>query len=425
MQQQSQKKARQVQDQANKTQRRPFPLARVIVAFFFILLLGLLIVGALVATGHDINLWVLIASAVSSLIVATIPILQWLFPLNPVTWQSGSTPSSPDSSPIQQSSPVLAAVPSQTSPGQSSHIITASSSLLVLPARVSTDSFFHFNETQLSDPGEFYGRMYERMTLITRTGKRNSTAIIGDYRAGKSWLMQYLQQIAPTHPQLGPNVRIGRLSATNPQCQTLGGFVKRALEVLNVPLHQSNSRQSPLERLTLAARDLQTLGIIPVLCIDEFAGMIGRPGFDKNFVAGLRAIATDEGLVLITASREPLHKVIEHLTGEDSPLFNIMPEILLKPFTKSEAEMFISEKSQQAGLNQDEQAFFLECAVIYQSDGTKSWPPLRLQLVGQMFLTEKDLAAAGQDMYDFQDLFYRANFQKRLDEQYKAVVRIL
>ena len=73
-----------------------------------------------------------------------------------------------------------------------------------------------------------------------------------------------------------------------------------------------------------------------MLCIDEFAGLIGKPDFDKLFLSGLRAIAEDEGLVLITASRQPLHEVIEHIIGESSPLFNIMPQLTLKPFTEQE-----------------------------------------------------------------------------------------
>jgi hypothetical protein len=166
-----------------------------------------------------------------------------------------------------------------------------------------------------------------------------------------------LQQIAPRHPQLGPRVRVGRLNATNPQCRTLAGFTKRALEVLDFPARDPSPNETPLERLTIAARDLKTLGIIPILCIDEFAGLIGLPGFDKSFVVSLRAIAEDEGLVLITASKQPLHEVIEHMIGETSPLFGIMPQLTLKPFTESEAKTFVQEKSQQAGFSEQEQFF--------------------------------------------------------------------
>jgi hypothetical protein len=234
-------------------------------------------------------------------------------------------------------------------------------------------------------------------------------------------LIQYLQQIAPT--QIGPNVRIGKLSATHPQCRTLIGFVKRALEVLDMPMPNMRQHVNPLELLAFTARELKNRGIIPALCIDEFAGMIGKEGFDKNFITGLRAIAEDEGLVLITASKQPLHRVIGDMTGETSPLFNIMPEISLKPFSEAEAMIFVSEKSRQASFSQNEQAVFLECSTIYQPGGQKVWPPLRLQLVGQMLLAEKQKLVKEKRMYAINDPSYQVDFKNRLDEQYKAMVK--
>jgi hypothetical protein len=197
------------------------------------------------------------------------------------------------------------------------------------------------------------------------------------------------------------------------------------LEVLNFSVRNPRPNETPLQRMTTAARELKTLGIIPVLCIDEFAGLIGLPGFDKSFVVGLRAIAEDEGLVLITASRQPLHEVIEHIIGETSPLFGIMSQLTLKPFTESEAQTFVQEKSQQAGFSEQEQFFFLKCAAIHQSDGTKQWPPLRLQLVGQMLLDDKRMAASERRGYNVQETLYQADFKRRLDDQYRAVTRHL
>lgn len=299
----------------------------------------------------------------------------------------------------------------------------AGSPLLQHPVTIPTDHIFHFDEIQLPNPSEFFGQEYERIDLIKRTGRRNSTAIVGDYRSGKSWLMQYLQQVTPSHPQLGPNVRIGRLSARHPQCQTPAGFVKRALEVLSVPNHDANLKKMQLERLANAARDLRNLGIIPVLCIDEFAGLIGKTGFDKVFLSGLRAVAQDDGLVLIAASRQSLHEVIENIIGESSPLFNIMPQLVLKPFTEQTAKTFVKEKSLQASFNEDEQGFFLDCAAIHQPDGAKQWPPMRLQLVGQLLLDDKRIALDNRRAYNVQDALYQSDFRKRLEERYRAVVK--
>jgi len=343
-----------------------------------------------------------------------IPVVQYFFPLSPVTWGAGKA----------NQAPALALDPSPPPPVSPMPPASATAQpIQAIPTTQATHAF-HSNEPQLPSPAAFYGRAYACSELIQRTSIRASTAIDGAYRIGKSWLLQYLQQVAPTHPLLGSHVRIGRFSATHPQCQTPGGFVKCALETLKLPHHQGTQAQKlSLAQLADAARDCRDLGIIPVLCIDEFAGLLGRPGFDIAFLSALRSIAEDDGLVLITASKQPLHEVIEQMTGQTSPLFNIMPRLPLKPFTEPEARAFIEKEGQQAGFDQQERAFFQVCAAIFAPDGTTGWPPLRLQLVGKMLLYEKQQAIAEQRLYAVSDAAYQAAFKQRLDEQYKAMVR--
>ena len=50
------------------------------------------------------------------------------------------------------------------------------------------------------------------------------------------------------------------------------------------------------------------------------------------------------------------------------------------------------------------------------------WLPLRLQLVGQVLLDDKQ-DTLGQSLDDqLDDFHYRSNFKKHLDERYQAVV---
>jgi hypothetical protein len=370
-------------------QRGPFPWTRMIIMLAISVILIALSLAIWISGGLVLN-WGTIAPLVIGLILALIPFVQWLFPLSPVAWPARETNADADTStqPDQQSVPT---------------------------------NLFHFDEIQLPSPAEFFGREYERSTLLARIAARSSTAIVGDYRIGKSWLIQYLIQSVPAHPQLGQRVHIGRLSATHPQSQTLAGFVKRALEVLNVPEYRASSRETPLQHLANAVRNLKALGIIPVLCIDEFAGLIGKPDFGKDFITGLRAIAEDDGLVLITASRHPLYEIIHHLTGDTSPLFNIMQELPLKGFNEQEARHFVAYKGRLAGFHQDELRLFLNSAAMLQPDGSQSWPPLRLQLVGQLLLSEKQ-RTTGQPAYDPKDPVYQRVFKQRVDEAYLAVV---
>ena len=54
----------------------------------------------------------------------------------------------------------------------------------------------------------------------------------------------------------------------------------------------------------------------------------------------------------------------------------------------------------------------------------QQWPPLRLQLAGQMLLTDKNLARTGQSRYYRPtDGSYWQEFEKRLEETYRGAVR--
>jgi AAA domain len=281
---------------------------------------------------------------------------------------------------------------------------------------------FQFN-LPLRDPNEYYGRIAARNTLITRVSNRGSSSIVGERRMGKTWLLTYLQLVAPTHGTLGSAYRIGYVSASHPQSKTIASFVLRALDELKVPQHSIDLSQSPLSQFSRGVQDLKKQGIFPVLCIDEFDGFDNRQEFTHEFMEGLRALAQDDGLVLVTASKRPLKEIIENLTGQTSPLFNIVQQIRLQPFTENEARDFVHDKSDRAGFNTKEHDYFLRCSTLYNTNGESYWPPLLLQLVGQMLLDDKQAAQGNAVVFQVNDVRYQSDFKRRLDEAYQAVVR--
>jgi AAA domain len=145
---------------------------------------------------------------------------------------------------------------------------------------------FQFN-LPLHDPNEYYGRLAARTTLITRVSNGGSSSIVGERRIGKSWLLTYLQLVAPTNSILGPAYRIGYVSASHPQSKSVASFVLRALDELKVPQHSINLSQSPLSQFSRGVQDLKKQGIFPVLCIDEFDGFDNRQEFTHEFMEGL------------------------------------------------------------------------------------------------------------------------------------------
>ncbi len=278
----------------------------------------------------------------------------------------------------------------------------------IVTMQTTYNSIFLFNE-HLPHPREFYGRKLEREALINRARKGASTSLVGPSRIGKTWLIEYLIQVAPT--ELGPNYRVGYLDATLPGNETVSGFIASVLEQIGVRVALSNADLS-LETLLEAVDELKAKDLIPILCIDKFGGLNNRQEFDENFFAGLRAIS-QRGLALVTASKATLFDILGN-DGHTSGFFNIFDAYTLKPFVYKEAQAFVQAKGVQAGFTDQERG----CLLKYGQIEKDQRPPLRLQLTGKMLLEDKE----GDDLRP-DDLDYWLDFKERLEKRYSAVVR--
>ena len=143
-----------------------------------------------------------------------------------------------------------------------------------------------------------------------------------------------------------------------------------------------------------------------------------RCAFDLHFFTALRAMA-QAGLSLVVASKSPLIDIIGN-NGQTSGFFNIFEQLIMKPFSAKEAERFAQFKGTQAGLSDEERSRLLQ----FGQQGVEYWP-LRLQLVGKMLLEDKILVARenDSDYYRPYDPSYWQEFEQRLEETYRGVVR--
>ena len=276
-------------------------------------------------------------------------------------------------------------------------------------------SAFYFNQP-LPVPGEFYGRVRERETLINRTRNGASTSIVGPRRLGKTWLMSYLRLVAPK--ELGVRFLVGYLDATTARCATTAGFTASALEAISIQRRTPNDVDEGLARLEQVVQELVSKKQVPVLCIDEFEGFGNRQAFDLNFFSALRAM-TQIGLSLIVASKEPLIDIVGEY-GKTSGFFNVFEQLSIKPFSVKDAERFVQVKGTQAHFTDQERKQLLH----FGQEGGE-YRPLRLQLVGKMLLEDKLLAIREKDSdyYRPNDPSYWHEFEKRLEETYRGVVR--
>ncbi len=279
----------------------------------------------------------------------------------------------------------------------------------------SSDDVFLFN-VPLINSKEFYGRVRDKKTLVSRTLKGASTSIVGQRRIGKTWLVRYLMLAAPM--ELGPRFRIAYLDATLSSCTTIAGFTASVLEEFGVHTFVHNTTDLNLVVLERVVKDLKIKNQAPILCIDEFECFGNRQSFDLEFFNGLRAM-TQFGLGLVVTSKNPLIDIIGDY-GKTSGFFNIFEQIKLKPFVREEAQIFVEVKGNQAQFTEQEKGYILR----YGQDSDHLWPPLRLQLVGKLLWEDKMLAIEeNQVFYRPNDPKYWREFEERLGDKYRGVVR--
>lgn len=383
-----------------KKQGKPIPWRPL---FACIIILLLIIAGTLWGLSSEKIIqgdWSTILQIVLTIAALIVAVVQWLFPFEPKTSTDSTPPPPSPINPTPQPQPSITSNPNNPTP---------------ITTQTIPDQIFYFNQ-QLPKANEFYGRARERETLLSRTRNGASTSIVGPRRIGKTWLIDYLKLVAPT--ELDPNMRLVYLDATAPNCTTLSGFISEALQGLGTPIIDRTSLT--LNNLENVVKNLKVTNQSPILCIDEFEGLCKQPGFSLAMLENLRAIA-NHGLGMVVVSKQPISEIVANILGEPgktSPFFNIFQQITLKPFTKLEAEEFAQAKSTQAGFTDEERAFLLQ-----YGQEKKQWPPLLLQLVGEMLLSDKNLAAKGSPhYYRPNDADYRQDFKQRLLETYRGVV---
>jgi serine/threonine protein kinase len=287
--------------------------------------------------------------------------------------------------------------------------------LVHTPLHIPAGMGFQFNQP-LVEPGEFYGRTRQRATLLNRLRNGASTSVVGPRRVGKTWLMSYVRLVAQS--ELGSRFLIGYVDATAARSATVIGFTSHVLEVFEL---QRRSLDDAAEGLALLEEGVQRLvsrNHVPILFIDEFEGFGDRQIFDLHFFTSLRAM-TQIGLCLIVASRIPLIEFVGDY-GKTSGFFNVFEQLRVQPFSRKEAERFVEAKGSQAGLTDQERKRLLHFGNL----NGEYWP-IRLQLVGKMLLEDKLLSIQenDQDYYRPNDLQYWQDFERRLEETYRGVVR--
>jgi Transcriptional regulatory protein, C terminal len=220
--------------------------------------------------------------------------------------------------------------------------------------------FFHRGPVR--DPAYFFGRVREIAFVADLLRQRQSVAISGPRRFGKTSLLFHLAHadIAAMHG-LGANTTRwayldgGTLSGLDEQW--FYGAVDQALG--------GEADAVPYNRFVERLRGLASQGIRLILALDEFELVAANPHVGQGLFNRLRGLAAQFPLQFITASKDPLVELtFAHRETLSSPFFNIFAPLHLELLAEAEALDLLTTLSTQGGrpFAPDTRAYLLDLA---------------------------------------------------------------
>lgn len=206
--------------------------------------------------------------------------------------------------------------------------------------------------TKITDPRFFVGRKDELKVMTARMTAMPpiSINIVGRRRIGKSSLLYHFCQTYKQRVSAPTRYVVIYLSLQDSRCQREEGLYQAVAWELwqNSTVMQNAAlveplRAKPFNRLAFSAamRHYKQLGVLPVLCLDEFGPLFQHPEqFDQGFFDNLRSLMESGVLMLVVASHRRLnfyqrrHKV-------RSTFFKLWEVLILGELTQQEAQALV------------------------------------------------------------------------------------
>ncbi len=200
------------------------------------------------------------------------------------------------------------------------------------------------------DTDRFIGRTNELNQIITRLRNSafESSSIVGERRIGKTSLLKILSK----QPFGGHTYFVYidlQMIQSKQQPKDFWDRVLRTLakELPNSELQSAVENVRQLEEIeTFDLSDcfsqFDEAGVSVVLLLDEFERVVRNQNFESDFFYGLRSLATQHRLALITASYAELSSLAHSDDIQSSPFFNIFATIHLGSFKDEEAKQLFN-----------------------------------------------------------------------------------
>lgn len=204
-------------------------------------------------------------------------------------------------------------------------------------------------DSKITDPRLFLGRKEELQALTAQMTavKPISINIVGRRRIGKSSLLYHFFQTYQQRVSAPTHYIVIYLSLQDSRCQHEDGLYQAIAGELwhNHTVIQNAAlveplRVKPFNRLAFSAAmgQYKRLGVLPVLCLDEFGPLFRHPAeFNDGFFDNLRSLMESHVVMLVVASHRRLdfyqrrHKL-------KSAFFKLWQVLMLGELTQQEAQ---------------------------------------------------------------------------------------
>jgi hypothetical protein len=217
----------------------------------------------------------------------------------------------------------------------------------------------------ISDPRRFFDRAHEIELIFSRlrNAEFESTSLVGERRIGKTSVLNHLSdRDVRRRYDLNPGthmfvyVDLQLISAEITPARLWQHWLRQMGRVCQDPVvHQAIDdirQQDALDNFALA--DLFDIidekSQYVVFLLDEFEKVTENPNFGTDFFYGLRSLAIQHHLALVTSSRRELIELCHSEAIRSSPFFNIFANVNVSLFTEDQARELIETSLESTGV---------------------------------------------------------------------------
>jgi len=202
--------------------------------------------------------------------------------------------------------------------------------------------------------GAFIGRTEELNYIVNRMRSESPTSVsvVGEKRLGKTSLLYHFSQTWAERVENPEKYVVIYLSLENPHSKAEIKFYQWVTNTLRAcPQVKNNAALDNALKVEAWNREMfeealskwKALGVLPVLCLDDFDALLKNKTFDDGFYENLRYLMMENDLMLVIASFEKL-RVYKKIYGLTSSFFNGGHTLFLKPFNEAEVTKLVCLK---------------------------------------------------------------------------------